>query len=387
MAASMRTFAALGVAIAVSWTVSYASPQPSPPRVDIVALPDGGIQPQAVADARGTVHLLYFKGEPGGGDLYYVRRKTGDAAFSTPLRVNSDSGTAIATGSVRGGQIALGRNGWIHVAWNGSRPVERDGLKQTRMWYARLPPAGSALESQRAIGTQTKHLDGGGSVAADRTGRVYVVWHAAGIEDGETHRRIYVASSADDGGRFAPEKAFVNDGGACGCCGLETLADSRGRLQILYRAAAGGVHRDAMWMTVGPTGAPDPVRLQPWELSACPMTTFAMANGPDGIVAAWETQQQIYSAVLNPDERRVSLVTSMAGTGMRKHPSVAINGAGDRLIAWTEGTAWARGGTVAWELQDRTGRRLASGANAGAVPVWGLVSAIARPDGSFLITR
>jgi hypothetical protein len=72
---------------------------------------------------------------------------------------------------------------------------------------------------------------------------------------------------------------------------------------------------------------------------------------------------------------------------MRKHPSLAINGAGDRLIAWTEGTAWARGGTVAWELQDRTGRRLASGANAGAVPVWGLVSAIARPDGSFLITR
>jgi hypothetical protein len=387
MVANMRTLATLSAAIALSLTVSHASPQPSPPRVDIAAVPDGGIQPQAVADARGTIHLLYFKGEPGGGDLYYVRRKTGDAAFSTPLRVNSDAGSAIATGSVRGGQIALGGNGWIHVAWNGSRAVERNGLKQTPMWYARLPPGGTAFELQRAIGGQTKNLDGGGSVAADRSGRVYVVWHAAGSEEGETHRRIYVAASADHGGRFEPEQAFANDGGACGCCGLETLTDSRGRLHILYRAAAGGIHRDAMWMTVGPTGASAAVRLQPWELSACPMTTFAMTSAPGGILAAWETQQQIYSALLDPEGRLVSPVKPMDGSGLRKHPSVAINAAGDRLIAWTEGTAWARGGTVAWELQDRGGRRLASGANAGAVPVWGLVSAIARADGSFLITH
>jgi hypothetical protein len=364
---------------------SHASPQPSPPRVDIVAVSDAGIQPQAVADARGTVHLLYFKGEPGGGDLYYARRKTGDATFSAPLRVNSDGGSAIATGSVRGGQIALGRNGWIHVAWNGSRAVVRNGLKQTPMWYARLPPGGTAFEPQRAIGSQTKHLDGGGSVAADRSGRVYVVWHAAGVEEGETHRRIYVAASTDEGERFEREKAFANDGGACGCCGLETLADSRGRLHILYRAAGGGIHRDAMWMTVGSSGALAPLRLQPWELSACPMTTFAMTSGPGYILAAWETQQQIYSALLDPDGRLVSPVKPMDGSGLRKHPSVAINAAGDRLIAWTEGTAWARGGTVAWELQDHAGKRLASAVNAGAVPVWGLVSAIARSDGTFLI--
>jgi hypothetical protein len=75
----------------------------------------------------------------------------------------------------------------------------------------------------------------------------------------------------------------------------------------------------------------------------------------------------------------------MAGTAIRKHPSVAINAAGDRLFAWTEGTAWARGGTLAWQLQDRAGRLSASAANVGSVPVWGLVSVVARPGGSFLI--
>jgi hypothetical protein len=366
--------------------VGTAAPQPGN-RVEVVATPNGGIQPEAVIDPAGTIHLVYFKGEPAAGDLFYVRRRARDTGFSAPIRVNGEAGTAIATGSVRGGQIALGRNGWIHVAWNGSKPVDRDGVKLTPMWYARLSPAGSAFEPQRAIGTQTKYLDGGGSVAAGADGRVHVVWHAAGAEEGEAHRRIYVATSTDDGRRFAPERAFATDEGACGCCGVETLVDAKGRLQILYRSAGGMIHRDAMWMTIGPQGASAPVRLQPWELPACPMTTFAMAAAPGGIVAAWETQQQIYSAVLDPDRRTLAGVAPMPGGAVRKHPSVAINSGGDRLVAWTEGTAWARGGSVAWIVQNQKGEQTASAANAGAVPVWSLVSAIARRDGTFVIFR
>lgn len=374
----------LVLALAAGHAVA-TQPQPSVSRVDVVATPDGGIQPQAVVDPAGTIHLIYFKGEPAGGDLFYVRRTAAAGGFSTPVRVNSEAGSAIATGSVRGGQIALGRNGWIHVAWNGSKAIPRDGVTQTPMWYARLSSQGNVFEAQRAIGSRTMHLDGGGSVAADRSGRVHVVWHAAGVEDGEPHRQIYVATSTDDGARFAPEKGFANEGGACGCCGVETLVDARGRLQILYRSAGAMIHRDAMWLTIGPQGASSPVTIQPWEVSACPMTTFAMASSADGIVAAWETQQQIYSAVLKPESREVSTITPIGAGAVRKHPSVAINEAGDRLIAWTEGTAWARGGTVAWELRDRSGRTLTSRAGAGTVPVWGLVAAVVRKDGSFLI--
>ena len=375
----LATLAAAGVAPDAA--------QPSTAAVALVATPDGGVQPQALSDSRGTLHVIYFKGQPGGGDLFYVRRPAGAPAFSAPLRVNSEAGSAIATGTVRGGQLALGRNDWIHVAWNAAKPIggTANGVKYTPMWYARLPPGATAFEQQRAIGEHTRHLDGGGSVAADTRGRVYVVWHAAGLKDGETDRRIYVARSADDGGRFTSEEALAPDGGLCGCCQLETLAASDGRLQILYRAAGAGVHRDAMWMTVGPTAASVPVRLQPWELPACPMTTFALAAGPGGIHAAWETQHQIYTATLDPARGTFSSVAPIGGAAIRKHPSIAINKAGERLVAWTEGTAWARGGTVAWELQDRNGRRLAGATNAATVPIWGLVSAVARPDGSFVI--
>jgi hypothetical protein len=377
--------APLAVALALFAGSHRMLQAPPAERVEIAAVPDGGLQPQAAIDPAGTIHLLYFKGDAGGGDLFYVRRSTGESTFSPPLRVTSEAGTAIATGSVRGGQLAVGRNGWIHVAWNGSRAIERDGERQTPMWYSRLRPGAKAFERQRAMGSHTRHLDGGGSVAADGSGRVFVAWHAAGPQDGEPHRRIYVASSVDDGAQFGEERAFGDDSGACGCCGLETLVDPRGRLHLLYRAAGANIHRDAMWLTVGPAGASAPVRLQPWELPACPMTTFALASAPGEIVAAWETQQQIFAARLDPAHQTVSAVTPMPGTGLRKHPAIAINAAGDQLIAWTEGTAWARGGSLAWQLFDRQGRRLASESNAGAVPVWGLVAVVARKDGSFLV--
>ena len=77
-------------------------------------LPEDSLQPQAVVDALGLVHVVYFKGEPAAGDIYYTRR-TPDGAYSTPVRVNSQEGSAIALGSVRGAQLAIGRGGRRHV--------------------------------------------------------------------------------------------------------------------------------------------------------------------------------------------------------------------------------------------------------------------------------
>lgn len=383
----LRSRALLLIAAVAAAGAAAAGAPPRAAGVTLLRTPDGGIQPQAVVDDAGTLHLLYFKGDPAHGDLFYSRLPDGAATFTPPLRVNSEAGSVIATGSVRGGQIALGRTGFVHVAWNASRPIERNGARQTPMWYARLRPGGRAFDPQRAIGSQLRHLDGGGSVAADRAGHVYVVWHAAGARDGESHRRLYVAASADDGVRFSSEVPFGDAAGLCGCCQVETLADRDGRLNVLYRAAGESTHRDAMWLRLVRGSFTAPIRLHGWELPACPMTTFAMALRGSDIVAAWETQQQIYAAVLTPGSERVSAPAAMSGTALRKHPSVAVNAAGDTLYAWTEGTAWARGGTVAWELRDSGGARLSSSPAAGEVPVWSLVAAAARRDRSFLIVH
>src|SRR5262245_65305293 len=86
--------------------------------VTLARVPDDGIQPQ-IAVAQGAVHLIYFKGEAAGGDVFYAK-SAGGGAFGAPVRVNTQPGSIIATGTVRGAQIALGRNGRVHVAWMGS---------------------------------------------------------------------------------------------------------------------------------------------------------------------------------------------------------------------------------------------------------------------------
>jgi len=108
-------------------------------------VPNGGIQPQALVDAKGTLHLIYFKGEKANaGDLFYVRRDAGQEPFSDPIRINSRPDTACAAGSVRGGQISLGKGGRLHVVWNG---VGTD--------YARLNDSATAFEDQRNLMRKT----------------------------------------------------------------------------------------------------------------------------------------------------------------------------------------------------------------------------------------
>jgi hypothetical protein len=226
-----------------------------------VRVPDGGIQPQTVTDARGVAHVIYFKGEPGAGDLFYVRLEPGETRFSAPIRVNSQPGSAIAAGTIRGGQIAIGKAGRVHVAWNGSGRATPKGPGKPRapgdaghggvtggepMLYARMNDAGTAFEPQRNLMHHTFYLDGGGAIAADRSGNVYVAWHAGhGTAESEQARRLWVARSKDDGKTFTREAAaFAEPTGACACCGVRAHVDSQGSVYVLYRSASTKVDRD-----------------------------------------------------------------------------------------------------------------------------------------------
>ena len=68
-----------------------------------------------------------------------------------------------------------------------------------------------------------------------------------------------------------------------------------------------------------------------------------------------------------------------------RHPSLAVNAAGDTLLAWTEGTGWQKGGSLAWQVFDRNGRAVGEPGRAPGVPVWGLVAAVAKRDGTFAV--
>src|SRR5258706_2446646 len=146
-------------------------------RIRLLGVPESGLQPQVALDERGILHLVYYA-----GDLFYVRSSNFGANFSPALRVNSQPGSAVAAGTIRGAQIALGKNGRLHVAWNGSMQAEPkgplnpdSGKPGMPMLYTRLNyGAGLSFEPQRNLMRHSFGLDGGGSIAADRAGNVYV---------------------------------------------------------------------------------------------------------------------------------------------------------------------------------------------------------------------
>ena len=368
------------LALILAFTFSALAQTQTDAHVRLLRVPNDGLQPQAVLDQRGVLHLIYFKGEAGGGDVYYVRREAGGATFTAPLRVNSVAGSAVATGTIRGAQLALGKNGRVHVAWNG---VNKPDGPETPMWYARMNEARNGFEPQRNVMQFAGGLDGGGSVAADAAGHVYVVWHGRGDQPGEAQRRVWVARSADDGKTFARETAAWNEPtGVCGCCGLRAFVDGRGRLHVLYRAATKTVNRDMYWLVSDNHGQSFTGRLlDKWEINGCPMSSAMLAEGAAGVTAAWETQGQVYFA---PQSAKTPIAaTSVAGKN--RHPALAVNARGETLLVWTEGTGWKRGGALAWQRYNAPGQPLGERGATQGIPVWSFAAAIAEKDGGFTI--
>ncbi len=359
------------------------------PRVELKRVPDGGIQPQVAADADGTLHLVYYQGDPAGGDLIYRRSTDGGSTFSAALRVNSVPGSAVAIGNIRGARLAVGGKGQVHVAWNGSQNAARGNSGRAPMLYARLNAAGTAFEPERNLIQLAYGVDGGGGVAADRDGRVYVFWHAPMPgKEGEEFRRVWMARSQDSGKTFEPERIAWNEPtGACGCCSLDAFADGQGAVHVLFRAAHEAVHRD-MYLLVskdhGNTFSGSDV--SKWDVGYCVMSSESFIQAPDGaVLAAWETEKQVHFGRLAASglELRESVLGNVGKN--RKYPSLAVNSLGNTLLAWTEGMGWKRGGSLQWQLFDKSGKPIDSPGQAEGVPVWSVVAAFARPDGTFVL--
>ena len=223
------------ILIAFFTSVCASAPSLSSPQVELKRVPENGIQPQVAVDEHGTVHLAYFKGDPSEGDLFYTRSKNGED-FSDPIRVNSIPGSAIAVGNIRGGRVAVGRRGNVYVVWNASPKLGNPALGRSPMLFSKLNESRTAFEPERNLIHTAYGIDGGGGIAADQQGRVYVFWHAPiPGEQGEEFRRVWMARSEDDGRSFEPERmAWDQPTGACGGCSLNAFADRAGEFTFYF---------------------------------------------------------------------------------------------------------------------------------------------------------
>jgi len=360
-------------------------------RVSLIRTPDDGIQPQAAVDSKGVVHLIYFKGPPGAGDIFYVHSEQGKEGFSSRIQVNSRKGTAMALGTIRGAQLALGKNGRLHVAWDGMgegvAAMPGNVKDKHPLLYTRLNDAGTAFEPERNIITYAYGLDGGSSVAADSQGNVYVAWHAPqpGNTNGEAGRAVFVARSTDEGKNFSPEKlATEKPTGACGCCGMRAFADSQGDVFAFYRAANQMTNRDETLLIARNGGAKFEIAYSHhWNVGTCPMSSASISENSGDILAAGETHGRVFFVRLDPKTGKVS--SPVSPDKKAKHPVAIGNPQGEVLLAWAEGTGWNKGGAVAWQVYDKDGKPTTFTGRTDGLPVWSLPTAFAKPDGSFVM--
>jgi hypothetical protein len=363
--------------------------------VHVVRVPNGGVQPEVAVGTGGALHMVYLAGIPASADVLYVRSTDDGRTWSDPIQVNSQAGSAIATGTIRGAHVAIGSNGRVHVAWNGSSialpqppPDPKTKRAGAPMLYARSNAARTTFEPQRNVMTGTFHLDGGGSIAADGRGGVYVAWHAnaADGDDGEQGRRVWIARSFDGGATFR-EEVPVSDvsTGVCGCCALRLAATPRGQLHLLYRSARETVHRDIYSLVSTDRGATfNGQRLHEWEIGACPMTSMSIVPR-DPVLHAWETDGQVHFNTGGDVAAPKSPATKPGELPHRKHPRLAVNSAGTVLLVWADGTGWARGGSVAWQAFTRDGQPTQVKGTQGDLPAWSFAAVAARADGSFVV--
>lgn len=357
--------------------------------VETIRVPDHGSYPQARADGRGRIHLTYVKGDPLRADLFYVRSDDGGKTFSKALRANSHPRSIIIAGTVRGPHLALGKNDRIHIAWMGSDEAQPKAAgRKTPMLYTRVNDAGDAFEPQRNVVRNHPGLDGGGSVAADGEGNVYVAWHAPNGGEDEASRDVWVARSRDDGITFDAEAAALPEKvGVCACCGMRIHAGANGRVFVAFRSAREKIHRDIHLLASADYGKTFRVAaVDLWEVGTCVMSTASFAESAAGLFGAWETKERVRLARLPAGSPAAAIVSIPGQDAAGKHPALAVNQEGDTLVAWAVGTGWNKGGSVAWQVFDREGRAVPSFAGRReGLPVWSVPCVVALPDGSFRV--
>jgi hypothetical protein len=374
-------------AILVAFLPLFASSHSlSSPKVELKRVPDAGIQPQVAVDRTGIVHLAYFKGDPAQGDLFYTHSSDGEN-FSPPIRVNSVPGTAVAIGNIRGARIAIGRGGNVYVVWNASSKLGNPALGRSPMLFSMLNASNTAFEPERNLIHTAYGIDGGGGIAADQQGRVYVFWHAPiPGRQGEEFRRVWVARSEDDGKSFEPERiAWDQPTGVCGCCSLNAFADEAGRVYVLFRSAQEMVHRDMYLLESTDYGSTfKGSDISKWNVGYCVLSSEAFASGSAGTFAAWETEKQVRFGLIDPAKANASDSAASVNGANQKYPSLASNKNGLLLVSWTEGMGWKHGGSLHWQVFD-AGKRIGEPGSADGVPAWSLVATYARRDGNFVV--
>jgi hypothetical protein len=303
-------------------------------------VPDGGLVPEVILDPKGVIHMTY--GLSGNG--FYMRSTDNGKGFTKPVQINHRAGT-VKAGGERGIKLARGKDGVLHISWLG--PKKEDGI-----WYTRSENNGQSFEAERNLHKGNSLADGV-STAADKDGNVIVFWldSRKGKDPNSPYSfAIYMSQSKDNGKTFGENIEIRHDhpGLACECCRLESRIGDDGNVYLAFRSGYKSI-RD-IYLLKGPKKENNfrstRVSTDDWNLDACPHSGASLQIDPKGkVVVSWMSVDKVYwSRSENRLKSFAPRVQVAAGKVAQNHPTAVMNGKGQTLLVWKEGSEvkWAK---------------------------------------------
>ena len=309
-----------------------------------------------VAAAGKFVAVVWAASASGKRDIYIATSRNAGRTFDEPVRVNALAGDARVSGEIAP-RISLrpvaGAPPEIAVTWNA-----RDSTTAIRTARSkdvgRTFAAPVTLQAPDAAGDRGWHAS-----AMDNAGIVHTIWldhrglaadKAAGGHAGHKGDHDGVAMAQKSALYYGPARVGAERElfkGVCYCCKTAMVAAPGGVLYAAWRHVFEGNLRDIAFTSSrdgGRTFAPmTRVHQDGWAINGCP------DDGPAMAVDASGTVHMVWPTLLNGADGTLLYATAAAGKPFGKpirvptlgspkpsHPQIAIDGAGQPVIAWDE---------------------------------------------------
>src|SRR5947209_3034734 len=120
---------------------------PAAERVQVVSVPGNGQVPDAEIDQTGAIHLAYVSRD----DAWYVKSSDAGKTFAAPIRINSEPRTVHPPNMYRGPDVAIGKNGRVHVIWYVNAYQRKLPNDQWGVFYSYLDPGKSQFAPARNL--------------------------------------------------------------------------------------------------------------------------------------------------------------------------------------------------------------------------------------------
>ena len=335
-------------------------------RVITVPVPDGGNPVVAKTDRQGAIHLLFdsVKGPQ------YVKSTDQCKSFDTAIPIVDSRSKRLGL-EFHGADMAIGKDGAIHVAMSTNAWKLKLPQSEWAFFYARLEPGVKTFSPVRNLNT---HPSEGFALAADDHGNVTACW----LSD-----KLYANVSHDNGETFGPAAEIDPVFDPCNCCTTSAVYGVDGKLAILYREETNN-ERDMyliLWDQVRGQAIRTRVSTTLWKVDACPMSCFTINPSANGFVATWPTKDQIYFARLDGAGNRMppGEIKTPGESGMHTGMLGLSAPGGSTLVAWKKNDQ------LYWQLYDSVGQP--SGTIGSIHSLGNNVAGVVGNDGRFILFR